>query len=105
MAVAVVIVTKGSLILRRYIKKIKNYIPTKYRGLPKVMKIFIMTTQVINGKIDKSQYKPGPKNDPITWCPGTLSYDTLTKLLRAQPGFKGVIANEYSLDIALEKSY
>lgn len=75
---------------------------------------FIMTTHVINGQIDKSQCKAGKKDDRTTWCPGTMSYVTLTELLRKQLGFKGVIVSddmtmgaivkEYPLDIALEKA-
>ncbi len=74
----------------------------------------IMTTHVINGQIDRSQCKFGSQEDQNTWCPGTMSYATLTKLLRQRLGFKGVIvsddmamgaiANEYPLDIALEKA-
>lgn len=74
----------------------------------------IMTTHVINGQIDRTQCKPGPMEDRTTWCPGTMSYATLTSLLREQLGFKGVIvsddmtmgaiANEYPLEIALEKA-
>jgi len=73
----------------------------------------IMTTHVINGQIDKTQCKPGSRSDPKTWCPGTMSQTTLTKLLREQLGFKGVIvsddmtmgaiSDEYPLDFALEK--
>lgn len=73
----------------------------------------IMTTHVINGNIDKTQCKPGAKNDATTWCPATLSYNTLTKLLRQKLGFKGVIisddmmmgaiAKQYSLEDALAK--
>jgi beta-N-acetylhexosaminidase len=74
----------------------------------------IMTTHVINGQIDKTQCKGGPKDDHTTWCPATMSHVTLTKLLRQQLGFKGVIisddmsmgaiANEYPLEVSLEKS-
>lgn len=74
----------------------------------------IMTTHVINGQIDRSQCKPGDKEDPKTWCPGTMSYATITGLLREKLGFKGLIVsddmtmgaitNEYNLDLALEKS-
>lgn len=74
----------------------------------------IMTTHVINGQIDRSQCKQGPKDDHTTWCPGTMSYKTLTTLLRKQLGFKGVIVSddmtmgaivkEYPLEIALEKA-
>lgn len=74
----------------------------------------IMTAHVINGQLDKTQCKPGLPDDPKTWCPGTLSQVTLTTILREQLGFKGLIisddmtmgaiANEYPLDIALEKA-
>lgn len=74
----------------------------------------IMTAHVINGNLDKSQCKPGNPEDQTTWCPGTMSYATITRLLRNQLGFKGVvvsddftmgaIANEYPLEIALEKA-
>lgn len=74
----------------------------------------IMTTHVINGKIDKTQCKPGAKDDPTTWCPATMSQATLTTLLRKQLGFKGVIvsddmmmgaiAKQYPLDLSLEKA-
>lgn len=75
---------------------------------------FIMTTHVINGQIDKTQCKKGPLEDSTTWCPGTMSKATLKGLLRQELGFKGVIisddmtmgaiANEYPLEVALEKS-
>ncbi len=75
---------------------------------------FIMSTHVINGQIDRTQCLPGDPNNPETWCPGTMSYKTLTELLRNQLHFKGVIvsddmamgavANQYSLETALEKS-
>lgn len=77
-------------------------------------KDFIMTTHVINGQIDKTQCKKGPKNDRTTWCPGTMSHATLTKLLREDLGFKGVIVSDdmtmgaiakaYPLQVALEKA-
>lgn len=74
----------------------------------------IMTTHVINGQIDKTQCKMGSSEDSSTWCPGTMSYATITGLLRQEMGFKGVIvsddmtmgaiANEYPLDVAFEKA-
>ncbi len=74
----------------------------------------IMSTHVINGQIDKTQCREGPKNDYRTWCPATMSYKTLTELLRHTLDFKGIIVSddmtmgaitkEYSLSIALEKS-
>lgn len=74
----------------------------------------IMTTHVINGQLDKAQCKSGNPTDRNTWCPGTMSYVTLTKVLREQLGFKGIIVSddmtmgaiskEYPLDIALEKA-
>lgn len=54
----------------------------------------IMTTHVINGQIDRSQCKKGLPEDPATWCPGTLSYKTLTVKLRGELGFKGVIISD-----------
>jgi len=74
----------------------------------------IMTAHVINGKIDHTQCKSGTKNDPSTFCPGTMSYHTLTHLLRHKMGFGGVIvsddlsmgaiAREYPLPEALQKA-
>ena len=54
----------------------------------------IMTTHVINGQIDKTQCKEGAKDDPNTWCPGTMSEVTLTKLLRKDMGFTGIIISD-----------
>jgi beta-N-acetylhexosaminidase len=75
---------------------------------------FIMSTHVINGQIDRSQCVAGDPNDPQTWCPGTLSYKTLTELLRNQLHFQGVIVSDdmemaaiaahYPLATALEKA-
>lgn len=75
---------------------------------------FIMSTHVINGQIDRSQCIAGDFNDPQTWCPGTMSYKTLTELLRNQLHFQGVIvsddmsmaaiAEHYPLELALEKA-
>lgn len=74
----------------------------------------IMISHVINGQIDKTQCRAGNINDSTTWCPGTMSYATVARLLRDKLGFKGVIisddmtmgaiANEYPLEIALEKA-
>jgi beta-N-acetylhexosaminidase len=74
---------------------------------------FIMSTHVINGQIDRTQCAPGDPNNPATWCPGTMSYKTLTELLRNQLHFKGVIISDdmsmgaiaanYPLETALEK--
>lgn len=74
----------------------------------------IMSTHVINGQIDRSQCRSGDPNDAHTWCPGTMSYKTLTELLRNQLNFKGIIVSDdmsmaaiaanYPLDIALEKA-
>jgi beta-N-acetylhexosaminidase len=74
----------------------------------------IMTTHVINGQIDKNQCKDGPKDNPVTWCPGTMSQVTLTKLLREEMGFDGIIvsdditmgsiAKEYSLSTFLKNA-
>ncbi|HLD17409.1 MAG TPA: glycoside hydrolase family 3 N-terminal domain-containing protein [Coxiellaceae bacterium] len=74
----------------------------------------VMTTHVINGQIDQHACKKGLKEDPATWCPGTLSYATLTELLRHQLKFEGVIVSddmtmgaitlEYPLISAIEKS-
>lgn len=74
----------------------------------------IMSSHVINGQFDKSQCKPGPINDRSTWCPATMSYATLTELLRKKLNFKGVIVsddmtmgaikNVYSLEVAFEKA-
>lgn len=73
----------------------------------------VMSTHVINGQIDRSACLPGDPNDPGHWCPGTMSYATLTDLLRNQMKFKGVIvsddinmkaiADNYPLSTALEK--
>jgi beta-N-acetylhexosaminidase len=73
-----------------------------------------MSTHVINGQIDRSQCLPGDAQDPGTWCPGTMSYKTLTTLLRNQLHFQGVIVSDdifmraltdnYSLETILEKS-
>lgn len=102
---------EGLVITTDYIKD-KELLP--YRELiQRGYHDIIMTTHVINGRIDKTQCKLGAKNDPSTWCPATLSYATLTELLRNQLGFKGVIvsddmmmgaiAKQYSLEAALEK--
>lgn len=74
---------------------------------------FIMSTHVINGQIDRTPCIPGNPQNPENWCPGTMSYKTLTGLLRQQLHFKGVIisddmsmaaiAEHYSLETALEK--
>lgn len=74
---------------------------------------FIMSTHVINGQIDRTPCVAGDANDPQTWCPGTMSYKTLTELLRNQLHFNGVIvsddmgmaaiAKHYPLEVALEK--
>lgn len=73
----------------------------------------ILITHVINGQIDQTQCKSGEKTDHKTWCPGTMSSTTLTKLLRQELGFKGIIisdamdmgaiAKEYPLEVALQK--
>lgn len=75
---------------------------------------FIMSTHVINGQIDRTQCAAGDANDPQTWCPGTMSYKTLTELLRNQLHFNGVIVSDdmsmaaisahYPLATALEKA-
>ncbi len=74
---------------------------------------FIMSTHVINGQIDRTQCIAGNANNPETWCPGTMSYKTLTELLRNQLHYQGVIvsddmamgaiADHYPLATALEK--
>lgn len=71
----------------------------------------IMTTHVINGQIDKTQCRKGKISDHQTWCPGTMSYKTLTDLLRNKLHYHGIIisddmtmkaiTNEYSLSEAL----
>lgn len=82
----------------------EKLIASGYQGM-------IMTTHVINGQLDQTQCRQGPKSDHQTWCPGTMSYKTLTNLLRHQLHFHGVIvsddmtmksiAAEYSLQEAL----
>ncbi len=74
----------------------------------------VMTTHVINGQIDQTQCKAGSKDDPTTWCPGTMSEKALAGLLRGEMGFKGIIvsddmtmgaiANEYPLSESLKKA-
>ncbi len=75
---------------------------------------FIMSTHVINGQIDHTQCVPGDASNEQTWCPGTMSYKTLTELLRNELHFKGVIVSDdmemdaiaanYPLQTALEKA-
>ncbi len=75
---------------------------------------FIMSTHVINGQIDRTPCAPGDPQNPENWCPGTMSYNTLTGLLRKQLHFEGVIISDdmsmaaitghYSLETALEKA-
>jgi beta-N-acetylhexosaminidase len=65
----------------------------------------IMTTHVINGQIDRTQCRRGPKSDPQTWCPGTLSYQTLTKLLRKKLHYHGVIISDDMTMKAIEGQY
>ncbi|MCD6039802.1 MAG: glycosyl hydrolase [Gammaproteobacteria bacterium] len=54
----------------------------------------IMTAHLINGQLDKTQCKKGATDDASTWCPGTLSYKTLTGKLRGDLGFKGIIISD-----------
>ncbi len=75
---------------------------------------FVMSTHVINGQVDRTPCLAGDVNDPAHWCPGTMSYLTLTELLRNQLKFKGVIISDdmnmkaiaanYPLSTALEKA-
>lgn len=76
----------------------KDLIQKGYNGI-------IMTTHVINGNFDKSQCKTGPKNDPKTWCPATMSAATINNLLRKQLGFKGVIVSDDMMMGAIAKQY
>jgi len=74
----------------------------------------ILVSHLINGRIDKTPCKPGAAGDPRTWCPASMSRETVTGLLRGELGFEGVIAaddmamgaiaREYPLDVALERA-
>lgn len=65
----------------------------------------VMTSHVINGQFDQSQCIPGEKQDHHTWCPATLSYKTLTELLRNKLGFSGVIISDDITMDAIAKQY
>ena len=45
-------------------------------------------------QLDQTQCKDGPETDHSTWCPGTMSEATLTKLLREEMSFKGIIVSD-----------
>ena len=74
----------------------------------------IMSTHAINGQIDKTQCRTGDTKDSQTWCPATMSYKTITELLRNQLHFKGIIISDdmamaaitshYPLETTLEKA-
>jgi beta-N-acetylhexosaminidase len=82
-------------------------ISSKFNGM-------VMTTHVINGQVDRAQCKKGSLKKHQTWCPGTMSRQTLTGLLRNKLGFKGVIisdditmgaiTNEYPLSVVINKA-
>lgn len=65
----------------------------------------VMTTHVINGQVDKTQCKSGATFDHTTWCPGTMSYKTLTNLLRKQLHFNGLIVSDDMTMGAITKEY
>lgn len=91
----------------------KELIPYK-KIIGQGYKDFIMSTHVINGQIDRTPCAPGDPQKPENWCPGTMSYNTLTGLLRNQLHFEGVIisddmsmgaiAGQYPLETAVEKA-
>ena len=64
-----------------------------------------MTSHIINGKIDSSQCREGNLYDTGTWCPGTMSKKTLTKLLRNELGFKGIIVSDDMTMDAIASNY